>query len=271
MRRLLSFPCEGQLLGGSLDEGEAETGLLIVTGGSQTRIGSHRMFERLAASVAAAGFPCFRFDRRGVGDSEGEDPGFRRSGPDIEAALRAFREQCPHVRRIFGFGLCDGGTALAMFGADAGLDGLVLANPWFVEAETDAPPAAAIKQHYRDRLLSREGWTKILTGAVSYRKLLKGIMKIASPPPATLAGEVERALKAKPLPLELLLARRDATAIAAADIWSSPAFRPVRERNPAPHFVESDSHTFARAADEDALKAAVLGVLRRAATTENRK
>ncbi len=147
MRRLLTFDCEGATLGGSLDAAEGKTGLLIVTGGSQTRIGSHRMFERLAAAVAAAGHPCFRFDRRGVGDSEGDDPGYRGSSADLLAAVQAFRAVCPGVERIVGFGLCDGGTALSLFGAQAGLDALLLANPWLVEAETDAPPAAAIKQH----------------------------------------------------------------------------------------------------------------------------
>ena len=73
-----------------------------------------------------------------------------------------------------GLGLCDGATALALFGKAAGLDALILVNPWLVEAEADAPPPAAIRAHYRKRLLSREGWKKILSGAVDYRKLLKG-------------------------------------------------------------------------------------------------
>jgi exosortase A-associated hydrolase 1 len=261
MRRLLSFPCEGAALGGTLDGAAGKTGLLIVTGGSQTRIGSHRMFERLAGSLAAAGYACFRFDRRGVGDSEGEDPGFRGSGPDIAAAVRAFRAECPQVERIAGFGLCDGGTALSLFGADAGVDSLLLANPWFVEADAGAPPPAAIKQHYRERLTSAEGWKKILSGSVSYRKLFKGLKKIASPAPADLAGEVAAALKARPLPLRMLLARRDATAIAAADVWNSPAYRPVRQRCPAPLYIESDSHTFARPGDEQALLKALLAAL----------
>ena len=262
MRRLISFTCEGATLGGSLDEAEGSSGLLIVTGGSQTRIGSHRMFERLAASVAAAGHPCFRFDRRGVGDSEGEDPGYKESGPDIAAALGAFRASCPQLERIVGFGLCDGGTALSLFGAQAGIDALLLANPWFVEAETDAPPAAAIKLHYRDRLMSVDGWKKLLGGSVSYKKILKGLLKIAAPPPTDLAGEVARALSARSLPLTMVLARRDNTAVAAADIWNSPAYRSIRANNPEPIFIETDSHTFARAGDEAALGEAVLGALR---------
>ena len=57
MRQLLSFPCEGATLGGTLDGAEGRIGVLIVTGGSQTRIGSHRMFERLAAALAADAIP----------------------------------------------------------------------------------------------------------------------------------------------------------------------------------------------------------------------
>lgn len=262
MRRLLSFTCQAATLGGSLDEAGGSTGLLIVTGGSQTRIGSHRMFERLAAAIANAGYPCFRFDRRGVGDSEGEDPGYRESGPDIAAAVRAFRAACPQLDRIVGFGLCDGGTALSLFGAEAGIDALLLANPWFVEAETGAPPAAAIKQHYRDRLMSVEGWKKLLSGSVSYKKLFKGLMKVAAPPPADLAEEVARALSARSLPLTMVLARRDNTAVAAADVWNSPRYRSIRERQPEPIYIESDSHTFARAGDEAALGNAVLAALR---------
>jgi hypothetical protein len=87
-------------------------------------------------------------------------------------------------------------------------------------------------------------------------------MKVAAPPPSDLAAEVARALGNRPLPLNMLLARRDGTAIAAADIWNSPAYRTIRERSPAPRYIDSDSHTFARTGDEVALCDAVLEALR---------
>src|SRR5947209_20359827 len=121
MRRLLSIDCAGSALGASLDEAAGTTGLLMVTGGTQIRIGSHRMYERLAKRLAEQGFPCLRFDRRGVGDSEGEDPDWRGSGPDIAAAAAAFRRKCPQLQRLIGFGLCDGASALAFHGAAANL------------------------------------------------------------------------------------------------------------------------------------------------------
>jgi exosortase A-associated hydrolase 1 len=262
MRRLLSFDCGGAALGGSLDSTAGTTGLLMVTGGTQTRIGSHRMYERLAKRLAEQGFPCFRYDRRGVGDSEGEDPDWRDSGPDIAAAAAAFRRECPQLQRLIGFGLCDGASALAFHGASAGLAGLILLNPWLVEAQTGAPPPAAVKAHYRQRLTSLEGWKKLLSGSVSYKKLLKGIKSLASKP-SSLAEEVADALERSRLPVALVLASRDGTAIAAEAEWSKPAYRRIRGSNPPPQRIDSDSHTFARPGDEEALAEAVLAALAR--------
>src|SRR3546814_1492741 len=61
----------------------------------------------LSQRIAAAGHPVFRFDRRGIGDSDGSNSGFETSGPDIAAAIAAFRAAAPHVARIAAFGNCD--------------------------------------------------------------------------------------------------------------------------------------------------------------------
>lgn len=258
MRRLLSFPCEGATLGATLDAADGSAGLLMVTGGSQTRVGSHRMYERLAKTLSEQGISCWRFDRRGVGDSEGDDPGYRGSGPDLAAAANAFRAQAPALTRLYGFGLCDGATALALYG-DA-LDGLILVNPWLVEAEADAPPAAAVRAHYRQRLMSWEGWKRLLTGAVDLRKLWRGLVRVVSGGDSSLAAEVAGALKQHRLPVQIILARGDATAIAADVELKRKSFSDLAL--PA-QTVETDSHTFARPGDEAALLAAVTEALRR--------
>ena len=135
MRRPLTFDCGGATLAGLLHPAAGGTGIVIVTGGVQTRAGSHRGFVDLADRLAAAGFPVLRFDRRGVGDSDGENSGFRDSAPDIAAAITALRRACPGIRRVIGWGLCDGASALALHGAALGLDGLILANPWTRDAD----------------------------------------------------------------------------------------------------------------------------------------
>ena len=255
MRRLLTFACAGETLAASLDPADGGTGVLMVTGGSQARIGSHRMYERLARSLSVNGFPVFRFDRRGVGDSSGADPGYRGSAPDIAAAMAAFRREQSGLARIIGFGLCDGGTALALHTRT--LDGIVLVNPWLVEAEADAPPPAAIRRHYRDRLTSLQGWKALLSGGISYRKLGGGIAKLARRGESGLAGEVATGLRLGP-PTRLILARGDATAIAAEAEWRSEVFAAVAS---TPFVIDSDSHTFAKTGDAEALLRAVLEVL----------
>jgi exosortase A-associated hydrolase 1 len=255
MRRLLTFACEGALLGATLDAAGGRVGLLLVTGGTQTRIGSHRMYERLAKALADKDISCLRFDRRGVGDSGGEDPGFRGSAPDLAAAAALLRAERPGLERVYGFGLCDGATALALFGDQAGLHGLVLVNPWLVEAEAGEPAPAAIRRHYRERLLSRDGWKKLLSGRVDYGKLLKGIFRLGGGAGAPLARDVAAALARHRLPVRWILAEGDATAVAAAHELAAPAFHPL---GPERLSLATDSHTFARPGDEAALAEAVL-------------
>lgn len=255
MRRLLTFACEGATLGATLDEADGEVGLLLVTGGSQTRIGSHRMYERLAYALQDNRISCLRFDRRGVGDSEGEDPGYRASGPDLFAAAAAFRNARPTLRHLYGFGLCDGATAIALFGAEAGLDGLILVNPWLVETAADEPPAAAVRAHYRQQLLSWEGWKKLLFGTVSYRKILRGVTKILSRQDGTLAAAVAGAMARHRLPTQLILAAGDATAIAAEAELGAARFRGLIG---GVQKLDTESHTFARPGDEARLHAAVV-------------
>jgi exosortase A-associated hydrolase 1 len=259
MRRLLTFACEGADLAASLDESYGGTALLMVTGGSQTRIGSHRMYERLAKLLSDNGYTCLRFDRRGVGDSAGEDPGFRGSGPDLVAAGKALRRECRKVKRVFGFGLCDGATALALFGRDVGLDGMILVNPWLVEAEAGEPAPAAIRRHYRDRLLSLDGWKRLLSGAIDFRKLMRGLARLMKGGQGSpLARESAAALAAARLRAWLILAEGDATAIAAEHELRARAFEGLIEGRET---IPTESHTFARPGDEAALLTAVTRAL----------
>jgi alpha-beta hydrolase superfamily lysophospholipase len=129
--------CEGAWCAATLDEGNAAPGLLIVSGGNEIRSGAHAGQAAMAAHFAGLGYPVFRYDRRGIGDSEGENGGFEASAADISAAVAAFRAEAPHVTRIVAFGNCDAATSLAFFHAGLGIDRLLLANPWVIEASPD--------------------------------------------------------------------------------------------------------------------------------------
>lgn len=256
MRRLVSFPCLGETLAGTLDAAPGTTGLLIVSGGNELRIGAHRGMALLAAAIAAAGYPVLRFDRRGIGDSTGRNDGFRASGPDIAAAAAALREHTG-VTRIVAFGNCDAATALALFHGDARIDRLVLANPWIVEPSGDLPPPAAIRATYAARLSSPAEWRRLLTGGVNFRRLAQGLATLAKRRPAQtdLARSFAAALDAG-TPTDILLATGDHTAIAFLDAWHL-------RHAPALHHRDSDSHSFARPGDADWLRNCVLDVLSR--------
>jgi alpha/beta superfamily hydrolase len=72
--RAFSFRCENSWLYGiaSLPEQASSRGVLIVVGGPQYRVGSHRQFALLARHLAEHGVPVMRFDYRGMGDSVGD-------------------------------------------------------------------------------------------------------------------------------------------------------------------------------------------------------
>jgi len=243
MRQLIAFACAGETLLGTLDGAPGITGLLIVSGGNECRIGAHRGMAQLAARIATSGTPVFRFDRRGVGDSTGENRGYAGSAEDIAAAAAAFHAAAPQVTSIAGFGNCDAATALALFHAAAGIDRLVLANPWVVEAGDDAlPPAAAIRARYAERLRDPRQWLRLLNGKVDILKLFKGLKKVARTPSKrskTLASQVVSIIRANEA--TVLLARGDATAIAFTDATGMAGT----------HILDSASHSFARTTDQD--------------------
>ncbi|WP_294319789.1 hydrolase 1, exosortase A system-associated [uncultured Sphingomonas sp.] len=252
MRRLVTFPCLGETLAGTLDGAPGTTGLLIVSGGNELRIGPHRGMALLAAAIAGAGCPVLRFDRRGIGDSTGRNKGFRSSAPDIAAAAAALRKHTG-VTRIVAFGNCDAATALALFHRDAGIDRLVLANPWVVEPSGDLPPPAAIRATYAARLTSPAEWRRLLTGGVNLRRLAQGLAALAKPRPARNALVRSFATTA---PADILLATGDHTAIAFLNAWD--------RRQPASlHRRDSDSHSFAGPGDADWLRDHLLDALSR--------
>jgi exosortase A-associated hydrolase 1 len=263
MRRRVNFPCEGHSLSGTLDSAASKTGLLIISGGNEIRIGAHRGMAKLAGDIAAAGFSTFRFDRRGIGDSEGENGGFTTSGPDIAAAIAAFREARPELTRIVAFGNCDAASALLLH-RPAGIAAYVLSNIWVVEPTDDLPPPAAIRARYAERLKDPKAWIGLFTGAINIRKLISGIMRIAKPQaPTSLAQDVAAGLAAVDGPVTILLAEQDGTAIAFADAWNGPTFASARVRSDISiKKIASASHSFASASDYAALRETIVASLK---------
>lgn len=261
MRRWLSFDVEGTRCAATLDEAAGPHGLLIVSGGNEIRSGAHRGMARLASDMARGGNPVFRFDRRGIGDSEGENAEFAGSSADIAAAVAAFRAAAPHVTHITAYGNCDAAAALILFHHSAGIDRLILSNPWTIDEDAadaaDAPdtahvaalpPSAAIRARYLSRLKNPREWKRLLTGGVNLRKLFAGLRAASrttpDTPPSRLVAQLANALTNGTAPILIIVAEQDRTAQKFLEQWRGPAFAAVRDRIPVARWA-GGSHSFA--------------------------
>ncbi len=257
MRRMLSFMCDGSRLMATLDEGGAKTGLLIVSGGNEIRSGAHSGQAAMAAHFVTMGYPVFRYDRRGIGESEGENSGFEGSANDITAAVTAFRAAAPLVHRIIAFGNCDAASALVLFHETAGIDALVIANPWVIETASTTtqtplvsptiPTAAAIRARYIARLKNPRSLIDLFTGKIDMKKLFGGLARAARKDEASALGvRVAAALSQCELPVSILIAERDTTALTFMGLWNSHDGAAMRGNSAiSMHKIDSASHSFA--------------------------
>jgi exosortase A-associated hydrolase 1 len=156
------FGPPGQLRVGILHDAAVPAhgiGVVIVVGGPQYRVGSHRQFVLLARDLAARGIAVLRFDQAGVGDSGGDPAGFDRLDEDVALAIAALRERVDGLRRVCLLGLCDGASA-TLISAPSDVSDIVLLNPW-VRTETTLAQAY-LYNYYGRRLRSGAFWRRIL-------------------------------------------------------------------------------------------------------------
>ena len=273
MRRHVTFQCADDTLAGTLDDAAGAAGLLIVSGGNEIRCGAHGGQAELAQHFAQAGHPVFRYDRRGIGDSEGDNGEFESSADDIAAAVAAFRAEAPHVTHIAAFGNCDAATALALFQMGLSIDTLILANPWVIEQEASGeadeeapttPSAAAIRARYWARIKNPRSIIDLFSGKINLRKLVGGLAKASQREEASgLAVRLAKALGETDRPVQILLAKRDTTALAFFAAWKDTVFEEARSReNIRLTEYDSASHSFADAGAKAWLKAQIGDMLK---------
>lgn len=163
-----AFACAGERLFGLISHPDqpGRWGAVIVVGGPQYRVGSHRQFVLLARALARDGIPTLRFDYRGMGDATGSRQPFTDIDADIRAAIDTLHAAYPNLDGVALWGLCDAASALCFYAAaDARVRGLALANPW-VRTE-QGQSQAYVSHYYHQRLLSKSFWTKLFAGGIN--------------------------------------------------------------------------------------------------------
>ena len=260
---VLMMPGDGASLPGIVAEPADSTcasdiGVVIIVGGPQYRVGSHRQFVQLARALAGAGFPALRFDCKGMGDGDGDVRTFEHIGPDVHAAIDGFLKSQPHLQRVVLWGLCDAASAALMYGAEhRQVAGLALANPWVRSSASMA--AVTIKHYYFARVLQKNFWAKLLGGSfdwkASWRSFSDTLGRLQAAAKATEKGDVAdfqtkmaHGLSSFRGPVLLLLSGDDLTAREFVDYTASAAaWKGLLESNRVMRvdLPESD-HTFSR-------------------------
>lgn len=270
--RALLFNCDGSSLVGILSRPRVQKssqGVLIIVGGPQYRVGSHRQFVLLARALAEQGVPCLRFDYRGMGDSEGETRSFEDIGEDIAAAIDCFLREVPEIQRVVLWGLCDAASAACFYAnRDRRIDSLVLLNPW---VRTDSGLAEAyLKNYYGRRLLDGSFWRKLFGGDVDFRASLVDLvrkLRLAFGPgksddssvrgeSAGLPARMARCLEDANMPTLVILSGQDYVAKEFENVVAgSPRWQRILASAQVCR-LETADHTFSRNEWRDAVAAA---------------
>lgn len=206
---------KGQRLFGMLHvppAARSDVGIVLLSPGVKMRVGPQCLYRRMTDLFVRLGFPVFRFDFHGVGDSEGElqedalvdfynHVEVGRYVDDALDAVQWMQERCG-VSRVLASGLCGGAVTGLLAGARddriAGLLGIGI-TPVVSSRAADASlymtagQIEANRNRYLKRsLLSAKSWVRFLTLRSDYRLMWKALVKplIARPVnPATVSGD----------------------------------------------------------------------------------
>jgi len=255
----VSFSCEQEQLIGIIHKPDTykQSGMLVIVGGPQYRVGSHRQFVLLARRLAKSGIPVMRFDYRGMGDSSGKARTFEDIDLDIRLAIDAFIQQVPDLKKIYLWGLCDAATAALLYAVnDSRVAGLILLNPW---VRTESGEAKTyLKHYYFRRLFEKEFWKKMLEGKLNVKTSLasfvgmiaksRNIGRVRSEDSASLPDRFLAGLRAYKGEICLILSMNDLTANEFRGFLNSSPFRTglLGKDRIVIHEVAGANHTFSR-------------------------
>lgn len=255
IEKAVSITCAtNQLLGiVHLAEKQSNVATLIVVGGPQYRVGSHRQFIQLSRALASHGIPSLRFDYTGMGDSEGDKKPFDHICDDISAACDVLCKEA-QVEKIVIWGLCDAASAAMIYAhKDPRISAVVLLNPWL---RSDAAMGKSmIKYYYVQRLLSKSFWRKLFSGKVNIassvgdaKGFVKDSMSVQQSATESYQSRMQKGLGQFKGKICLILSGVDLTAKEfEQQTLGNKTWRPLNSAQTQVHHLNKADHTFSSA------------------------
>jgi uncharacterized protein len=229
----VTFACAGVWLYGVVHRPNVpgRRGVVLIVGGPQYRVGSHRQFVLLARHLAQSGIAVLRFDYRGMGDSGGEARNFEHVDDDIRAAIDCLMERVPEVKEVALWGLCDAASAALFYAPDdARVTGLALLNPWVRTEQTVAQ--TYLRHYYLDRLRDPTFWRKLTSGELGIAKAFRSLLQTLR---TARGGAVRQSSDSVDLPQRMLAGlqrfRGYVLVILSGDDITANEFRDVTQRS----------------------------------------
>lgn len=197
-----------------------DVGVLLLSPGVKMRVGPECLYRRMTETFVRMGFPVFRFDFYGLGDSEGDLKetlladvyNHIEVGRFVDDTLDALEwmQREAGISRVVVSGLCGGAiTGLLAAHKDQRIVGLLSLGVTPVLASRAADPSSymttgqlkKLRSGYVRKLLDPKSWLRMLTFKSDFRQLwrslvvpLRGVKKPAAPAgDATAAAERDNA------------------------------------------------------------------------------
>jgi len=162
--------------------------IVFFNAGCVHHVGPNRLYVQLSRSLAAKGFPCFRFDLAGIGDSIVSDsrienhPYPSTAPADARAAIETLRNDFGYSQFIL-LGLCSGAHAAFHAGLDLSeftIPQIILLNPltfhWVEGMSLATTRRFTDMTHYKGSLRNAASWLKLLRGRANIGRIL-GVIK----------------------------------------------------------------------------------------------
>ena len=271
MEKTIQFSAYNKSLFGIMhlpDSGEINRAVLMVIGGPQTRIASHRMYVQLARYLCNNGVAVLRFDYEGMGDSHGDFVGFEYAGASIRAAVDVLYQEIPTLKDLVLWSLCDGAAASIFYAPTdrARIAAMILANPYVHTEEGEAQ--AILKHYYVRRLLEKSFWRKVFSFRLSIKDSLHSLTEILTTASSgkkkqivadklmkdgTLPQRVLRGILMFKKPITFLISTNDLTGLEFRDLVqnNTESKKLLRDGALSFRYIKDADHTFSNSRSKE--------------------